>query len=277
LYDIFGEFIKKLFEYSGIKLDFVLDKLVEMVFYVAGYMGDTTGITLFTSLETLFYGFGLWVLILKFLKKGFETYVVGTEGDPDSDPLAFLFQFIKALILMLCFPFIYEMLARVTIGFGAVIIDNIGDSGSSFLAEGSVIGIIDYFTDNVVAGIISVIGLILLYFQILMRGAEMYILRLGFYLACAGIVESDNGAFAPYMMMFLKCAVTTLVQVSLLQLSITLLSSDVMMMGWAFLFLAISAPKFLQQFMVPTGGGGSIMGKVASGVRIADVVSRLGK
>ncbi|MEA4805031.1 conjugal transfer protein TrbL family protein [Acetobacterium wieringae] len=277
MYDIFGEFIKKLFEYSGIKLDFVLDKLVEMVFYVAGYMGDTTGITLFTSLETLFYGFGLWVLILKFLKKGFETYVVGTEGDPDSDPLAFLFQFIKALILMLCFPFIYEMLARVTIGFGAVIIDNIGDSGSSFLAEGSVIGIIDYFTDNVVAGIISVIGLILLYFQILMRGAEMYILRLGFYLACAGIVESDNGAFAPYMMMFLKCAVTTLVQVSLLQLSITLLSSDVMMMGWAFLFLAISAPKFLQQFMVPTGGGGSIMGKVASGVRIADVVSRLGK
>lgn len=277
MYDIFGEFIKKLFEYSGIKLDFVLDKLVEMVFYVAGYMGDTTGITLFTSLETLFYGFGLWVLILKFLKKGFETYVVGTEGDPDSDPLAFLFQFIKALILMLCFPFIYEMLARVTIGFGAVIIDNIGDSGSSFLAEGSVIGIIDYFTDNVVAGIISVIGLILLYFQILMRGAEMYILRLGFYLACAGIVESDNGAFAPYMMMFLKCAVTTLVQVSLLQLSITLLSSDVMMMGWAFLFLAISAPKFLQQFMVPTGGGGSIMGKVASGVRIADVVTRLGK
>lgn len=277
MYDIFGEFIKKLFEYSGVKLDFVLSKLVEMVFYIANYMGDTTGVTLFTSLETLFYGFGLWLLILKFLKKGFETYVVGTEGDPDSDPMAFLFQFIKALILILCFPFIYEMLARITIGFGAVIIDNIGTSGASWLDEGSVVGVIDYFGDNVVAGIVSVIGLILLYFQILMRGAEMYILRLGFYLACAGIVESDNGAFAPYMMMFLKCAVTTLAQVSLLQLSITLLSSDVMMMGWAFLFLAISAPKFLQQFMVPTGGGGSIMGKVASGVRIADVVSRLGK
>ena len=277
MYDIFGEFIKKLFEYSGIKLDFVLSELVEMVFYIANYMGDTTGVTLFTSLETLFYGFGLWLLILKFLKKGFETYVVGTEGDPDSDPMAFLFQFIKALILILCFPFIYEMLARITIGFGAVIIDNIGTSGASWLDEGSVVGVIDYFGDNVVAGIVSVIGLILLYFQILMRGAEMYVLRLGFYLACAGIVESDNGAFAPYMMMFLKCAVTTLAQVSLLQLSITLLSSDVMMMGWAFLFLAISAPKFLQQFMVPTGGGGSIMGKVASGVRIADVVSRLGK
>lgn len=248
-----------------------------MVFYIANYMGDTTGVTLFTSLETLFYGFGLWLLILKFLKKGFETYVVGTEGDPDSDPMAFLFQFIKALILILCFPFIYEMLARITIGFGAVIIDNIGTSGASWLDEGSVVGVIDYFGDNLVAGIVSVIGLILLYFQILMRGAEMYVLRLGFYLACAGIVESDNGAFAPYMMMFLKCAVTTLAQVSLLQLSITLLSSDVMMMGWAFLFLAISAPKFLQQFMVPTGGGGSIMGKVASGVRIADVVSRLGK
>lgn len=277
MYDIFGEFIKKLFEYSGVKLDFVLSELVEMVFYIANYMGDTTGVTLFTSLETLFYGFGLWLLILKFLKKGFETYVVGTEGDPDSDPMAFLFQFIKALILILCFPFIYEMLARITIGFGAVIIDNIGTSGASWLDEGSVVGVIDYFGDNLVAGIVSVIGLILLYFQILMRGAEMYVLRLGFYLACAGIVESDNGAFAPYMMMFLKCAVTTLAQVSLLQLSITLLSSDVMMMGWAFLFLAISAPKFLQQFMVPTGGGGSIMGKVASGVRIADVVSRLGK
>lgn len=277
MFDIFGDFIKKIFEFSGIELDLVLNKLIEMVFYIANYMGDSTGITLFLKLETLFYALGMWLLILKFLKKGFETYVVGTEGDPDSDPMAFLFQFMKALILMLCFPFLYEMLARITMGVGTVVLENIGDSGTAFLAGGDIGAIIESFADNIVAAVMSVVGLILLYFQILMRGVEMYILRLGFYLACVGLVESDNGAFAPYMMMFFKCAITTLVQVSLLQLSITLLSNGTIMIGWAFLFLAIGTPKFLQQFMIPTGGGGSIMGKVSSGIRIADVVSRLGK
>jgi len=277
MYDIFADFVKKLFEFSGIRLDFALDKLFEMVFYIANYMGDTTGITLFTNLETLFYSLGIWLLIIKFLKKGFETYVVGTEGDPDSDPMAFLFQFMKALILMLSFPFLYGMLARISMGVGAVILDSIGNSGTAFLAGGNLGAIIKAFADNLVAAVISVIGLILLYFQILMRGVEMYILRLGFYIACVGLVESDNGVFAPYVMMFFKCAVTTLVQVSLLQLSITLLSNGIFMIGWAFLFLAISTPKFLQQFMIPTGGGGSVMGKVTQGVRLADVAMRIGK
>ena len=40
----------------------------------------------------------------------------------------------------------------------------------------------------------------------------------------------------------------------------------------AILITAISTPKLLQQFMVPTGGGANLSGKMYSAVRIVDVV-----
>ncbi|UYO64409.1 DUF6102 family protein [Acetobacterium wieringae] len=277
MFDIFSKFIEEMIKNSGITFEFALSKLIEMVFYMENYIGDNIGVALFTNIKSIMYGLAIWLLILKFSKKGFETYILGTEGDPDSDPYTYLLRFVQALVLMLCFPILYDLLARITLGVGTAILGNMSGTGSQIDVGSNPLAITEAFGDSLISNIISAVGLVLLYFQILMRGAEMFVMRIGFYLACVGYVESDKGAFAPYMMTFLKCALTTLVQVSLLQLSLVVLTAGSFMIGWAFMFLAIGTPKFLQQFMVPTSGGGSVMGKVYQGVRLADVAMRLGK
>ena len=54
------------------------DQLIPIVFEV----DKTLGQYLSTASSTI-YNIGISLMILKFLKKGFEIYVMGTDGDPD--------------------------------------------------------------------------------------------------------------------------------------------------------------------------------------------------
>ena len=57
-----------------------------------------------------------------------------------------------------------------------------------------------------------------------MRGLEMLILRIGLPIACAGLLDSDKGVFAPYMKKFFQSTVTIIVQIALVKLSVTAMS-----------------------------------------------------
>lgn len=273
--DLFNKLIQDTINNSGIVLKGGLNGLCEQVFYIEKYMGDATGGTLFTQLRLIFYSLAIWLLILKFTKKGFETYILGTEGDADAEPIALLTRFLKAMVLMICFPLLYEYLARITMGISSVILDNITGSVDDYLNGANLGETLGTLGLGIIGLVGAFIGIVILYFQILMRGCEMFIMRIGFCFACVGIMESDNGAFAPYMMTFFKCAFTTIIQIALLQLSVTLIATTDVMIGFAFLFLAIGTPKFLQQFMVPSGGGGGVFNKAYQGVRLADMAMRL--
>lgn len=70
------------------------DQLIPIVFEV----DKTLGQYLSTASSTI-YNIGISLMILKFLKKGFEIYVMGTDGDPDMDPLQLVTNFIKAMVV----------------------------------------------------------------------------------------------------------------------------------------------------------------------------------
>ena len=46
-------------------------------------------------------------------------------------------------------------------------------------------------------GLVFVIVYFILYFQFLMRGLEILILRVGMPLACVGLIDNDKGVFKP--------------------------------------------------------------------------------
>lgn len=271
--DIFNALLENLVSEANLNISNGLSSLVDQVFYIEKHISLASD--LFSSVTELIYYLAIWLLILKFTIKGFQTYIVGIEGDPDSDPFLFLARFAKAVILMLTFPLIYEIFARISIGFMNEVLSVISSTNDILSAD----NIGEYLIEAQIASLSLVaafVFIVILYFQILMRGVEMWIMRCGFYLACVGLVESDNGAFAPYLMTFFKCALTTFVQVTLLLLGTNLLIAGDTFIGFAFMGMAIGTPKFLQQFMVPAGGG-SVMGKVYQGVHLADMASRLAK
>lgn len=277
MFSIFEAFIKELVKNSNMFAETSAGKiqmgalqfLSDNVFYLENWIGDGSKMNFFTGISNILYSLAIWLLILKFTKKGFETHITWTDGDADADPFAMFIRFVKAIVLMIAFPVLYDFFARICTGVLAALLGSV--TGELAWADGMT-NIIETMSTGMVALLIFWIGNIVLYFQLLMRGVEIYIMRIGFPLACIGLLESDNGAFAPYMMTFFQCAVTTVVQLTLMQVSFSLMFTGDTIISLAILITAISTPKLLQQFMVPTGGGANLSGKMYSAVRIVDVV-----
>ncbi|AFA47915.1 conjugal transfer protein TrbL family protein [Acetobacterium woodii] len=247
-----------------------IKSLADNVFYIDRWIGDTTQMDFFSGMSTVVFEMAMWLLILKFLRNGFETYISETGGDPDASPMAMVARFVKAIVLAVSFPVLYEFFARICISFLMMLLD----SSSLPLSENSnLLTQITTASTSGLANFVFWIGFLILYFQLLKRGAELLVLRLCFPIACVGLIESDNGAYAPFMMMIFKTGMTTVIQIALFQLSYKMISSYDILIGFIFLILAITAPKFLQQFMVPSGGGGGA-NKALTVARISEVAVR---
>lgn len=55
-----------------------------------------------------------------------------------------------------------------------------------------------------ISGMVFVIVYFILYFQFLMRGLEILILRVGIPLACVGLLDNDKGVFKAYLNKFFQ-------------------------------------------------------------------------
>ena len=60
------------------------------------------------NLKLLIFSFALSLIILKFIKKGFDIYILWTEGEADTPPLTFIIYFIRAIIVLLCSTLLYD-------------------------------------------------------------------------------------------------------------------------------------------------------------------------
>lgn len=75
------------------------------------------------SLKTLIFLFALSLIILKFLKKGFDIYILWTEGEADTPPLTFVVYFIRAIVTLICSMLLYDWLVAVVQDFRS---ENVG-------------------------------------------------------------------------------------------------------------------------------------------------------
>lgn len=175
----------------------ILKGLVPMTLHAEQYMATMLGTDGFTEVFKIFFGFGVSLIVLKFLKKGFETYILWTEGDADADPLLLLTNFFKSLAVAVSFPVLYGWLAEIVDELTNKLLTAIGNGmQENFTTYVNGISSAGLFT-----GIVALIFFIVffsLYVQFLMRGLEILILRIGMPLACVGLLDSDKGVFRAY-------------------------------------------------------------------------------
>lgn len=211
--------------------------------------------------------FSISLLVLLFLKKGFDTYVLWTAGDADQDTVSLLVRFITAIATISLFPILYEFLARETSQLALRFVEQLSNEGEATLRlvvpeiagkEGGFVSWCLYF--------VAVIMFVLLFFQFFKKGLEMIVLRIGLPLAACGLIASDGGVFPAYLQMFTKSAITILIQLVLFRIFVLFLSygaDDLHALIWAIacLGLSLKTPQLVQQFVVPTarGGGGGVM------------------
>ena len=252
-------------------IDEMLSDLVPMTLNADRYMVAAGGGSMVETLFDILLGFGVSLIILKFLKKGFETYIMWTDGDPDVEPTHLVIRFIQAMAVAICFPVMYGWLAEITQNLTDELMSAIG-TATNYDWQAWVDGIGSLGLVTAIFGLIFVICYFVLYFQFLMRGLEIMILRIGLPLACVGLLDNDKGVFKTYINKFFQSTLAVVVQICLCKLGVGMMMNIGINMnifwGIACIVLAIKTPRFLSEFMVPTGGGAGVINNMYHSVRL---------
>lgn len=252
-------------------IDEMLSDLVPMTLNADQYMIVAGGGSMISVLFDILLGFGVSLIILKFLKKGFETYVMWTDGDPDVEPTHLVIRFVQAIAVAVCFPVMYGWLAEITQNLTDELMSAIG-AATNYDWQAWVNGISSLGLVTAIFGLVFVVCYFVLYFQFLMRGLEIMILRIGLPLACVGLLDNDKGVFKTYINKFFQSTLAVVVQICLCKLGVGMMMNVGINMnifwGIACIVLAIKTPRFLSEFMVPTGGGAGVINNVYHSVRL---------
>ena len=252
--------------------DTMLEGIVGISLYADRYMNTLLGTNGLTDCFNIFLSFGISLIVLKFLKKGFEQYILWTEGDADADPLLLLTGFFRALAIAVSFPTLYSWLGSVIEDMSNKVVDSISNGmKADYAAVVTSLNGAGLFT--VIVALIFFICLFLLYIQFLMRGMEILILRIGMPIACVGLMDTDKGVFKTYIQKFFQSTLAVLVQIALAELGVALFLNSHIFWGIAALRLAIKTPKFLQEFIIISGGQASgVMSKAYQATRMVQTV-----
>jgi hypothetical protein len=259
-------------------IDGMLEGIVPLALNAEHYMTNVSGTSLMASLSTVIFGFGVSLIILKFVKKGFDTYVLWNGSDAEEEPYFLIINFVKALAVAITFPVIYGWMVTIVTDMSSQILDAIG-AGTAFTWAAWVSGISSAGIVTAIFALVFMITYFMLYFQFLMRGLEMLILRVGIPIACVGLLDNDSGIFKNYLTTFFKSMFTVIVQIALAKLGVGLMLNMHVFWGVACMILALRTPKFLAEFIMPTGGGGGhgVINNVYHSVRLVGMAKNMMK
>ena len=258
-------------------IDEMLQELVPMTLYADQYMLAANGGSMVDVLFDIMLGFGISLIILKFLKKGFECYVMWTDGDPDSEPVGLVVRF---MVVAVCFPVMYGWMGEIAEDLIDQLMTAIGAS-TEYDWQTWVNGISTLGLTTAIFGLIFIICYFMLYFQFLMRGLEIMILRIGMPMACVGLLDNDKGVFKTYINKFFQSTLAVVIQICLCKLGVGMMLNIGINMnvfwGLACMVLAIKTPAFLRDFLIPTTGGGGAINNIYHSVRLVGMAKNLAK
>ena len=123
------------------------------------------------------------------------------------------------MAVAICFPTMYDWLATIVEEMSNKMLEAIG-LATAYDWAGWVSGISTMGLVTAIFGLVFVIVYFILYFQFLMRGLEILILRVGIPLACVGLIDNDKGVFKPYMSKFFQSALSVVIPVSYTHLDV---------------------------------------------------------
>jgi hypothetical protein len=256
----------------------MLEGIVPLALNAENYMATVSGTNVATTLTQVMFGFGVSLIILKFVKKGFDTYVLWNGSDAEEEPYFLVINFIKAIAVALCFPVIYSWMAEIVTDMSSQILAAVG-AATDYTWAAWISGISSAGIVTAIFALVFMICYFMLYFQFLMRGLEMLILRVGIPIACVGLLDNDSGVFKNYITTFFKSMFSVIVQIALAKLGVGLMLNMHVFWGVACMILALRTPKFLAEFIMPASGGGGhgIINNVYHSVRLVGMAKSMMK
>ena len=252
------ELLISIIESADNAINYAFDNLIDLCFNAEDYLTQILGLEVinFDSLKSIILSFAISLIVLKFLKKGVEMYISWTDGSADTPIHIYILYFVRSIIVILVFPLLYDIFVSVGKDFSNDIMQALNITNQEALTQNlATISGVGIFT--ALLGVIDLIMLILLYVQALMRGVEMFVLKISFPIFCTGLLDSNKGIFAPYIKKFFQSVFTIILQTALAKIVVLLISTGQLIMSVATLLVALRTPKFLQEFVLLSGNGSS--------------------
>ena len=240
---VYSFFIEKVFS-EGVEQYFNVENLCNAIFY-----------------------FALMYLILCFIVRLIQVYFSWSNGDPETSPITVVMGFMKALIVMLVFGVCYEYFVEIIYQLYKVLIANAFNGID-------IVGLVDNIHFNLITklfgGIVVLvvaIEIFLIYIDVLTRGIQILILRLGTAFAAIGLLNADGGAFKGYIKKYIQNAFAVLVQIFMSYMSVLFLSNTQFIMALVTASIGLKGATMMKEFIgADTGsvGSGGLMSTMAT-------------
>jgi hypothetical protein len=100
-----GDLILKVLEATA---DYIINYLLLSLYDVVFDIDKTLGISVMSALQNALRTIGVAFITLKFLRKGFGIYVLWSDGDPESPPMGYLVNYIRAMAVAMAFVPVFD-------------------------------------------------------------------------------------------------------------------------------------------------------------------------
>lgn len=257
--------------------DVSLSNITDISFNAEKYLTSNIGMNL-DDVFTMIRVFGFYLIILKVLKKGFEVYILWTDGDSEMDPFILFTNFFKAIIIAIIFNSLYGYAVEIIVDMMDKLLGSINNVDFTKATLSGALG--QYLVKGIIMlimAIVYVICYILLYLQFIKRGLEILYLKLGVPLACVGLMDSDGGIFKMYIKKFAQEFFTVLLQAFALKLSLAFMINGHYLFGIAAIASSLKVPQFLSEFIMVNTGGGGVVQRVTSTAYTANMIRSFAK
>lgn len=252
--------------------DVSLSNVTDISFNAEKYLTSNIGMNL-DDVFTMIRVFGFYLIVLKALKKGFEVYILWTDGDSEMDPFILFTNFFKAIIIAIIFNSLYGYAVEIIVDMMDKILGSINNVN---FTSATLTGALEqYLVKGIIMLILALVYAVcyfLLYLQFIKRGLEILYLKLGVSLACVGLMDSDGGVFKMYMKKFAQEFLTVLLQAFALKISLAFMINDHYFFGIAAIASSLKAPQFLSEFIMVNTGGGGVVQRVTSTAYTANMI-----
>lgn len=231
----------------------------------------------FTGIFALLDGIALVLIAVIVCKQYFSTYILETDGDPDSDPINLVERTVIAIALIVNGGYIFKLLTDTALTFGNELITNVTKPPIDNPAYSLFNILEDSFNQAsqvvlLLFVIVYLIGTLILCFKAGLRAVELMFMKALFPLFCCDFVTSRRERFNAFMTSYLVTIFGYTFQIMFFRLSGAFCSAYMMkvdaenimpsltnmvnlMIAFGCLWFAIKTPKWLEKYVYTSGLG----------------------
>ena len=235
----------------------VIDKFSSLLNDVFSASKDIVNGTYVKSLTSFSLTFAISILVLLAIAQLIKLYILPDSGEPEENISGYFIRLGKTVILVTFSSEVCTIIVNLSDYIASDVLKIVGKSKISNALKGGINSLdgIAFKTAIAALGLIAIalIAIIIIIYQATKRAVEMVVLQIVAPIFAVNYLTTDKGLWNKWLQTMLSVALTYVFQVALVNIGLKFIVNGIddalyMVVGLAWLGLAITSPKILKEF-----------------------------